>query len=272
VILLLRKSIFLRESECRKMAILGFLQILESLGQKEGKVGGGEEKLGCEIIGFLRRCFNQQSEMREEVYNGLSRVFECNINLREVIIDILSPQFWKYFNNSENELPVSLSACIDGKPTAGQVDKGPSSVRIAEPFHCLIMCMAKCASYCTPDSEDTVPNSVYLALQKLLNTILDRMVAAELTDFEIDKQSVFKRDSTEGSYNQHAAIILLGVYAALIEYCISQSSISSSYYAKVDKLFKCSIQLKGIIKENTGIKPGKRAKKQQQQQTNVSFR
>lgn len=40
----------------------------------------------------------------------------------------------------------------------------------------------------------------------------ERMVKAELEEFELDKSSVFDLSTQQGLYNQHAAVILLGTF------------------------------------------------------------
>lgn len=151
VILVLRKSIFGSELQSRLAAVTGFLYILQHLPQDTEK----QEELGHEILGkqtplprlistgFLRRCFTQQYEIRKELYHSLTKVYEMNSNLGGVIIELLLPQLQKYTVEDEDEPPITLSLCIDGKPADDGPSKPMSAVKFLEPFPALIAALSR---------------------------------------------------------------------------------------------------------------------------------
>jgi hypothetical protein len=92
----------------------------------------------------MRRCFGQQYEIRKELYSCLTRVFETNLSLQEVIIELLLPQFQKYAVEDKDEPPLALPLCIDGKPADDGPTKPMSAIKFLEPFPHLFSALSKC--------------------------------------------------------------------------------------------------------------------------------
>lgn len=92
IILVLRKAIFNKETDARLTAVTGFLLLLKTISQSNQS---DKEKVGLEILGFLKRCLNQQAVVREHLYEGLSDIIEnykLTYNLIDAICDILYSQ------------------------------------------------------------------------------------------------------------------------------------------------------------------------------------
>eukprot|EP01125_Pyxidicula_operculata_P015379 TRINITY_DN5210_c0_g1_i1.p1 TRINITY_DN5210_c0_g1~~TRINITY_DN5210_c0_g1_i1.p1 ORF type:complete len:763 (-),score=160.71 TRINITY_DN5210_c0_g1_i1:1845-4133(-) len=231
VILVLRKSIFNRELDSRIIAVNGFLSILESLKSSQNE-------LGAEILGFLRRCFNQQYQIRESLYNGLASVFVANASMREAIVDFILPQFERCFVRSEDDPPIDIKKCIDGKPTGDT--SSIDSIRPVEPFHVLIKSMVEMSITVIDESEGAASQGKVLTqsagsrkpfydkLHKSLLALITRMKGSELEEFELDKTSKFALETPEGYYNQHASIVLLGTYEVFIMIVMNTSHLQPS--------------------------------------------
>ncbi|XP_015758447.1 PREDICTED: Fanconi anemia group I protein-like [Acropora digitifera] len=119
LILVLRKAMFSRQVDARRIAVTGFLLILKHfkiLGgvsssqpssqlsqpllpssqiQVDVHVRGNavnNEALCLEILGNLRRCLTQQADVRMQLYEGLFHVLSRNPQLQQPILDMLNTQ------------------------------------------------------------------------------------------------------------------------------------------------------------------------------------
>ena len=96
----------------------------------------------------MRRCFSQQYEVRKELYENLPKVFEKKLELSESIGELLLSQFIKCISSNnessedDDETPLHLSACLEGKPEPGSQEK--MNVKQHEPFPTLFTALTKC--------------------------------------------------------------------------------------------------------------------------------
>ncbi|KAJ8317546.1 hypothetical protein KUTeg_005450 [Tegillarca granosa] len=158
LILVLRKAMFNRQLDSRKIGLNGFLMIL-----KHFRILGGlapsqssqtfsssqiqvdihtstsqanNEALCLEIMGNLRRALTQQADVRLLFYQGIYEVLCRNTQLQGPVMDILLNQIKRYYESSEDvNPPIKLELCI-----TAQGDQ----VYLSEPLAHLICCIQLC--------------------------------------------------------------------------------------------------------------------------------
>ena len=173
MVLVLRKSLFSRQSNSRLIAVRGFLLLVESssnAGQQSGEGGfsfsqalsqrssssssssssshqssnqllsynGVDSKLFLETAGLLRRAMSQEVGTRAQLYHRLVGLFERHPALRPYILDILLPQFLRYFQ-AKGSVPLKFELCIS---TASNTNL--SEISITEPLPVLLSAVQRC--------------------------------------------------------------------------------------------------------------------------------
>eukprot|EP00057_Strongylocentrotus_purpuratus_P022740 XP_011677214.1 PREDICTED: Fanconi anemia group I protein [Strongylocentrotus purpuratus] len=274
LMLVLRKAMFSRQGEARKIAVLGYLQILKhfrvfgSLPMSQASQGyimgstssqiqvdihGGSnqasnyEAIVCmEILGNLRRCLTQQADIRLVLYEGLFEVLCRNTKLQGAITDMLQRQFKAFYEADEDvQPPLKLQPCITAQGT---------NVFLAEPLAHLLQSLVQCLTRCKKlasskrrggedwdeepfDEDDDVDKEEVLEkLESMMESLTDRMVACELEDFHVDKSADFSTTSGVGVRNNLFAILLLGIHEVLMEYVCTTSKASQFKIDDMNKL------------------------------------
>ncbi|EDO31110.1 predicted protein, partial [Nematostella vectensis] len=127
LILVLRKAMFSRQLDARKIAVSGFLLILKHFKVMGGGISASSQlsqtfsqssQVQADVhiqggAGNLRRCFTQQADVRVVLYEGLYDVMRRNPQLRQPILDALFVQFQKYYEPADDVTPpVKLDTCL----------------------------------------------------------------------------------------------------------------------------------------------------------------
>lgn len=72
-----------------------------------------ENHIYQEVIGYIKKCLNQQYEIRTHVYKGLLTLYKISYGLRESISSVYIDSLNKYI--SEDKTPCLLiNKCLDG--------------------------------------------------------------------------------------------------------------------------------------------------------------
>ncbi|KAJ7376915.1 hypothetical protein OS493_031507 [Desmophyllum pertusum] len=285
LILVLRKAMFSRQADARKIAVTGFLLILKHFKILGGGIsssqpasqlsqtlshssqiqvdvhvrggGVGNEALCLEILGNLRRCLTQQADVRVQLYEGLFLVLCRNPQLQHPILDMFNSQFQKYFESDENvNPPVKLEPCLSA---AGE------QVYLTEPLAHLLCyllhSMAKCIENHNQDENEENESMEHILneLEDLFQSLVRRMNKSEMEDFELDKSADFSLASSVGIKNNILALLVLGVYEVLLEYSFSEGELCAESAEEIVQLFGNYHQLSEILKEkaNTTGKKGR---------------
>ncbi|XP_065828323.1 Fanconi anemia group I protein homolog isoform X2 [Oscarella lobularis] len=243
LMLVLRKSLFARQSDARKIAVMGYLIILEkfkligsappssqlsqysaslSLSQVAADVhqtsnSAGNETLCLEVLGILRRCFTHQSDVRKVFYAGIDSVAKVNSQLGPAVLQLLLQHFRRYYEPNEDvPLPLKLASCVskDGK-----------ELKFIEPLAQLLSCFLTClVQYFQEndsdegDEEGTFGDANVDACRKVVVSLTKRLMKCELEDLGLDKTSDFSPASETGATNLFFGHQLLGIYEALLEF------------------------------------------------------
>ncbi|XP_067411776.1 Fanconi anemia group I protein [Emydura macquarii macquarii] len=296
LILVLRKAIFSRQLEARKAAVAGFLLLLKNFkvlgsltfSQCSQAIGASQvqadihscynaaanEAFCLEILGSLRRCLSQQSDVRLMLYEGFYDVLRRNSQLSNSIMETLLSQIKRYYEPEPDLLPpLKLDGCI-----IAQGDQ----IFLQEPLAHLLSCIQHCLAWYKSTvqlhheaEEEEEEDEDYVGFQQDLEEMLDsvtrRMIKSELEDFELDKSADFSLSSGVGVKNNIYAILVMGVCEVLIEYNFNIGNFSKNKFEDVLGLFKCYIKLSEILKEKAGKNKSPLANKTARSFLSMSF-
>ncbi|XP_053406526.1 Fanconi anemia group I protein-like [Mercenaria mercenaria] len=290
LILVLRKAMFSRQLDARKIGASGFLMILKhfrvlggirssqssqpSFSSSQISVdvhiphnASSNEALCLEILGNLRRCLSQQADVRLLLYQGLVDVLDRNTQLRDPILSMLMSQLKCYYEkNEEMNPPLKLEPCI-----LAQGDQ----VYLAEPLAHLLGCIQLCliksdeikkkqqsGASDDDDDDDDDESAVQSELEQMMKSLINRMITSEMEDFELDKSADYSLANSVGVRNNIFAILILGTYEALIEYTFMTGTLNESKVRQMLQLFENQKKLSGVLREKAGAAAGKKGKTQ----------
>ncbi|XP_077992604.1 Fanconi anemia group I protein-like [Glandiceps talaboti] len=280
LMLVLRKAMFSRQGDARKIAVTGFLKILTHF-----RVFGGlpssqcsqslssstqvqvdvhtqhnqssNEALCLEILGNLRRCFSQQADVRLILYEGLYKVLKINSQLKTTILDMLVSHFKKYYESSTDvNPPILLEPCITAQG---------EQVFLSEPLAHLLCCITQSLMWLDrssqeEDGDEDESKGIQGELEEMLESVTRRMVKSEMEDFELDKSADFSLGSGVGIKNNIFAILVMGIYEVLMEYNFTGADFSPSSSEEVLNLFHNYHKLSEILKEKSNTAAGKKGR------------
>ncbi|CAG8563078.1 2562_t:CDS:10 [Ambispora leptoticha] len=194
LMLVLRKCMFAKNIEGRQIALKGFIQILMIFTQENDdpmilsnnltsdSVQVQESKaLKLEILGILRRTFNQQADIRLVLHDGLMRVMDLSETLNSDIFEILHTQFQRYFEMETSLHPIlRLDLCIEN--VAGELSA-------VEPLGNLIQCISRSVTIFSGncnDGEMSLVTSHMLEFKNNLSLLIERICSDDMIDYRVD--------------------------------------------------------------------------------------
>lgn len=202
---ILRKSMYQADVNTRKMAVFGFCTILKQLRQNNSRRGpanlGGTQltisgfslasqsllnnskdskrhfdTLALEIMGILRKCFNQTCEIKEMLYECLSTAVDGNPNLTPHIIQFLELHLRSYFKIDEAKLTINFDRIICEKETDGVTE-----LLVYDQLGQLVKCVGHCIIKCDQAGLEFDTAS----LRTFFNTLINRIDSIELSTLNI---------------------------------------------------------------------------------------
>ncbi|XP_046850469.1 Fanconi anemia group I protein-like isoform X2 [Xenia sp. Carnegie-2017] len=294
LMLVLRKSMFSRSLEARKIAVYGFLIVLKHFKVSGGNItssqsishssqcsshslsqiqvdvhstnnglNSGNEALCLEIIGGLRRCFNQQADVRVLLYEGLCDVLDLNSHLRQSALEIICAHFLKYYEEEEDILPpLKLEPCLTASG---------DQVFLAEPLAHLLCLLSQTVIVSFNEEEEEKEevaddgienlNNLMKKIRDILNSLTQRMKRSDLEDFQLDKLADYSMTNGVGVKNNIFACIVLGVLEVLMEHSFILGECSMEACELVLELFNKYCKLSNVLK---GITSSQSVKKSRQ--------
>ncbi|XP_073669367.1 Fanconi anemia group I protein isoform X2 [Paramisgurnus dabryanus] len=278
LILVLRKAMFSSHLDGRKAAVAGFLlllknfRVLGSLASSQASQAitssqvqadvhsrynaAANEAFCLEILSSLRRCLNQQADVRLMLYEGFHEVLRRNSQLASSIMQTLLSQLKRYFEPEQDLLPpLKLESCISAHG---------DQVFLQEPLAHLLCCTVHCLLWYQNvrtggglndgDEEDDEDDEggVQNELHGILESITKRMIKSELEDFELDKCAEFSTSSSVGVKNSIYAVLVMGVNEVLMEYNFITANYSKNRIEEVLELFKRYHKVSEILREKAG--------------------
>ncbi|KAK9764538.1 hypothetical protein K7432_007870 [Basidiobolus ranarum] len=268
LMLVLRKGMFSRDSEGRQIALAGFIELLteESVKPSNSKTVHSDP-LGLEILGMLRRCFSQQPEIRLRLYEALIEIMNTRMDLVPPILEILYPQFQKYYELDTNiSTAVKLECCVENGSSGGLP-------RVIEPLPWLIKCLARSLILVEKSADylDQAFSAHYSVAKSTFISIIQRLTRADMEDFELDKSADYSLTTNVGTRNNIFATLLLGVYEAVIEYCFLSEGDTIESATTIIELFKKYYSLSDMIKSKTTATRGRQSVAQASESSTLSF-
>ncbi|CAB3981776.1 Fanconi anemia group I -like [Paramuricea clavata] len=295
LMLVLRKAMFSRNLESRKIAVSGFLIVLkhfkvrgsnitssQSLSQSSQSSASshiqvdvhntsrgsntGNEALCLEILGGLRRCFNQQADIRVLLYEGLCDVLGSNSELQQAALEIVHKHFLKYYEHDDEILPpLNLDPCLTASG---------DQVFLAEPLGHLLCLLQQSLVRSLKNSEqdermdedgEEELNYFTEKLQELFTSLTQRMNKSELEDFELDKSADYSMANGVGIKNNIFACLVLGILEVLMEHTFIAGDFSQESCEMVLQLFTKYWKLSSVLK-GTNLSQGKKARQSSSKQ------
>uniref|UniRef100_A0A671PQZ9 Fanconi anemia group I protein-like n=1 Tax=Sinocyclocheilus anshuiensis TaxID=1608454 RepID=A0A671PQZ9_9TELE len=276
LILVLRKAMFSSNLDGRKSAVAGFLlllknfRILGSLASSQASQAitssqvqadvhsryntAANEAFCLEILSSLRRCLNQQADVRLMLYEGFHDVLRRNSQLASSIMQTLLSQLKRYFEPEQDLLPpLKLESCISAHG---------DQVFIQEPLAHLLCCTVHCllwnqnirsgGNVSNDEDDEDEEGGVQSELHTILESITKCMIKSELEDFELDKCAEFSTSSSVGVKNSIYAVLVMGLNEVLMEYNFITANYSKNHFEDVLELFKRYHKVSEILKERAG--------------------
>ncbi|KAL0269203.1 UNVERIFIED_CONTAM: hypothetical protein PYX00_007013 [Menopon gallinae] len=267
LIILLRKSLFSRNRECREMAVVGMLELLknlkisnlrtlsQSISQSyrgltqiysqacaDPAASNSNEGLCLELLYILREVFKHQHEVKTVFYRGLYESVYVNPELGCHALDSLQNQFDQFYRPG-NDIPP-----LDFEKTVAIHGNNPV---LLEPLAHLTLSIGLILAKVEESSSGC------LKLREMFDSLCQRMSDSDIPHFILGKEPC--DGSTEGSVKEEEVRQILGVYEALMGYTVCTWTKDSSKHGEMlSSLFRAFCRLADFTR-NLG-KPDKKDK------------
>ncbi|KAI8381247.1 FANCI solenoid 4-domain-containing protein [Radiomyces spectabilis] len=260
LILVLRKSMFAKDVDGRKVSVNGFLNLLRAqLSTKRNNAAGSSSSrsmssdgVAFEILGLLRRCFSQQAEIRAIAYNGLGDLAHQHSVLATDIFDILYSQFLKVYEMDTGvATPLKLDACIENALTGGYP-------KMVEPVHILLFNLLKTMRILAATSHNEVTMTTLETCRDAIASLTFRLSKSDLEDYELDKTSNLDMATHLGLRNKLYSNLLLGCYETAIEHEFITKGDDVESFELILNIFKKRKALMTLLKENATNEKGRK--------------
>lgn len=202
---MLRKAMYQSNISTRQMAVYGFCLILKQLrnnstwraSARSGGVGTQlsisgfsvmSQQMTCsgnqpnaafnicvlEIIGILRKCFNQTYEIKEILYDGLSNAVQQNHKLIPHVLQFLDWHFRSYFNEVADTISINFDKAIievhQGETTTIQIND-----HIGKLLHFITQCLLFVEQHEIDFDITDLKNFFDLLIEKICTINLDEI-------------------------------------------------------------------------------------------------
>ncbi|XP_078310521.1 Fanconi anemia group I protein-like isoform X2 [Crassostrea virginica] len=284
LILVLRKAMFSRQLDSRKIGVFGFLMFLKNFRVLGGLPSSqasqpfsssqvqvdvharynpaSNEALCLEIMGNLRRVLTQQADVRLMFYQGIYEALCKNTQIMGSVLEILLTQLKRYYEPTEDvNPPVKLELCV-----SAQGDQIYLSEPLAHLVCCIQLCLIKISDIRRQqnmDHDDTVTEDsthTQQELEEMMESLVTRMIKSEMEDFELDKSADYSLTNSVGVKNNIFSILVLGIYESLMEYTFHSGEFSEASLQQILRLYENYKKLSEVLKEKASSAAGKKGK------------
>ncbi|KAJ8660151.1 hypothetical protein O0I10_004010 [Lichtheimia ornata] len=250
LMLVLRKSMFAKDLSGRMVAVNGFLNLLT--GQMNDNASPAAQGIAFESLGLLRRCFNQQAQVRVAAYQGLGALSKHS-TLTGDIFEVLYGQFQKaYQKDTGVSSPLRLEMCVENATNGGLP-------RLTEPIHVLLANMLKTLRRIDDSECNTVVQELANQCRGSVRSLLFRLTKADLEDYDLDKTAEFDMATHLGMRNHMYATLLMGCYEAAIEHEYLSHGNSNDSFQMILDLFNKRNAVAAMLKETSSGEKGRKA-------------
>ncbi|KAJ6650095.1 Fanconi anemia group I protein [Pseudolycoriella hygida] len=188
----LRKAIYDRDVSTQQMGVYGFCVILKLLGDKKSRrIGTGNhlsqpslsglsiasqivqsnrthksqyfDMNALEILGILKKCFNQTSRIKVTLYEGLARAIEFNPKLIPHLLPFLTYHFAQYFEISDLSFEIKFEKIVR--------ERSANVFDIWDDLGCLVFLMNRIVILAELNDSQCETNSTSKLLHSVMNKI-----------------------------------------------------------------------------------------------------
>ncbi|KAF7730861.1 hypothetical protein EC973_001379 [Apophysomyces ossiformis] len=249
LMLVLRKSMFAKDLDGRKISVNGFLCLLRyqiSAAQHgKGRNSMKSEVVAFEVLGILRRCFSQQAEIRADAYHGLCALAQQH--------EILTSDVYDIFNAQDVNVasPLKLDACVENATNGGYP-------KLLEPAHMLLVNLLQTLRTLSDENKNAGISSSYTSTRDQVASLTFRLAKADLEDFELEKTANLDMGTNLGLRNNMYANILLGVYEPVIEHEFTSRGDSVESFEAILNLFKKRKNIMNLLRDHSTNAKGRK--------------
>lgn len=190
---ILRKAMYHNDLNTRKLSVFGFCSVLKQLRQNNSRRGSSGligtqltisgysllsqsmqdttrnsqrhfDILVLEIMGILRRSFNQTYEIKEILYDNLIKAADGNLKLTPYIIQFLELHFRAYFQSNDSRMAINFDKIVV------EIDEG-ADVKVNDQLGKLMKCVGHCVLACQQGDMEFDTTS----LQQFFNELINRL-------------------------------------------------------------------------------------------------
>ncbi|XP_056642069.1 Fanconi anemia group I protein isoform X1 [Diorhabda sublineata] len=261
LIIYLRKALYSRFVDTRKIAVNGYLKLIKNLkisnmaALSQNSIGSfasghsvftqisinkntqsatagnfSNESLCLEILTILKRCFMQQENVRTKFYQGLYDVVCLNPQLCIPVLDLLWFHFKKYYVMEEDQLPPLAFDKIVVSKEAQMILEEP----LGKLIHTIGLIVTKIS-----ELEDEKENITVVKFVTVLESLCRRMSNCELIHFELDDGTDLLDIIPESQKKSHILKEAMSTYEALLGYKIFSWNLHSDKQSQtVNSLFQ----------------------------------
>ncbi|XP_039277533.1 Fanconi anemia group I protein [Nilaparvata lugens] len=249
LILVLRKALFSKEIESRKMAVNGFLKLLKYLKIKslsalsQGSsfsmfntpslfsqlctevhcsqpVNSNSNEVIClELVGVLKRCLMLQCPVKMVLYDGLDGMIKMNPEVAPNIMEILLKHLCNFYVTDQGLLSpfdFNKTVAIQG---AEAVVQEPLGYLLLATQEILVRVQQNKSEDNDEDDEDFCPS--FNKLSELLNSASQRLSRCDLNHFELDEETNLLDILPECLQRQQVLIQILATYESMMAFIVN---------------------------------------------------
>ncbi|KAI7907431.1 FANCI solenoid 4-domain-containing protein [Cokeromyces recurvatus] len=147
--------------------------------------------------------------------------------------------------------PIKLETAVENASTGGYP-------KLIEPIYVLLGNIIKTLEVISSTEANTITDDRIIQFKNHMQSFIDRLLKANLEDFELDKAANFDMATNLGLKNNLYANLLLGIYETSMEYVFLNYGITHDSSEKLLALFKKRKILIGILKDISTNEKGKK--------------
>ncbi|KAJ1656869.1 hypothetical protein IWQ61_003634 [Dispira simplex] len=246
LMLVLRKHLFSRDLNGRRVALTGLLILLGSLLVATHFTAAGTSivlgstgphgylPLIYEVLGMLQRCFSQQSAIRLQLYQGLDALLDHR-PLPEPVIrriyQMLYLQLKKYLALSADTVPpFEVSQWDQNQEPLGWLWKS-----LLHAYRLLPDSSSDIAT--TSDGFQVIP------------VIFSTLARTDTQDFDLTDEADYNGATNQGASRQALLRMVMGLYEASIDHLLSMEPLTEAHVQSLLALFEKHTRLANLIKD-----------------------
>ncbi|KAJ1968687.1 hypothetical protein IWQ62_001090 [Dispira parvispora] len=249
LMLVLRKHLFSRDLNGRRVALTGLLVLLGSLlvtthstaaaGTGTAIPLGGTGPHGYlpliyEVLGMLQRCFSQQSAIRLQLYQGLDALLDYQPLPEPVvrrIYQMLYLQLKKYLASPADTVPpFEVSQWDQSQEPLGWLWKA-----LLHAYRLLPRSLSDMAT--TPDGFQVIP------------VIFSTLARTDAQDFDLAREADYNGATIQGANRQALLGMVTGLYEASIDHLLNMEPLTEAHVQSLLALFEKHARLVNLIQD-----------------------